>query len=267
MTTGKLLNVSVPWFPQGNVEVTAPASSRTRQRRCRRRAGASSQRPALAAPKTYLSFCLVAFFFSSCLFLFLGLHLRHMEVPRLGIQLEQSCSCWPTPQPRQIQATSATYTPADGNARSLTHRGRPGIKPTSPRILVRLAPPEPRQDLPTRYVWAAPAREPSPASLHETPTGLQGRRQRPARRPPPPPTPPPPPPPPRGPAEAGRPLGVETGHGRGRAWAAGAEPCFGGGAGAGPGEGRGLGGGAGPTISTCLLPRSPALRWPRGSFS
>ena len=35
------------------------------------------------------------FFVVVCLFCFLGLHLRHMEVPRLGVELK------PTPQPQQ----------------------------------------------------------------------------------------------------------------------------------------------------------------------
>ena len=40
------------------------------------------------------------------------------------------------PQQRQIWATSATYTAVNGNARSLTHRVKPGIKPASSWILV-----------------------------------------------------------------------------------------------------------------------------------
>ena len=52
-------------------------------------------------------------------FCFLGPHLLHMEVPRLGV--ESSCSCQPTPQQHQIQAESAAYITAHGNARSLTH--------------------------------------------------------------------------------------------------------------------------------------------------
>ena len=42
----------------------------------------------------------------------------------------QSCSCCPMPQPQQcrIWAASATYTTAHGNAGSLTHWVRPGIK-------------------------------------------------------------------------------------------------------------------------------------------
>ena len=60
-----------------------------------------------------------------CLFIFVfpGPHSRHMEGPRLG---NQSCTCWPTPQPQQRQnrATSATYTTARGKAGSLTSKAR-----------------------------------------------------------------------------------------------------------------------------------------------
>ena len=51
----------------------------------------------------------------------------------------RSWSCRPTPQPQQrgIRATSATYTTAHGNARSLTRYMRPGIEPGSSWILVR----------------------------------------------------------------------------------------------------------------------------------
>ena len=45
----------------------------------------------------------------------------------------------PTPEPQQlgIQTTSAAYTTAHGNARSLTHCTRPGIKPATSWFLVR----------------------------------------------------------------------------------------------------------------------------------
>ena len=56
-----------------------------------------------------------------------GVHLRHMEVLRLGVRSELQ----PQPQQHRIQATSATYTPAHSNAGSWTHWARPGIKPTS----------------------------------------------------------------------------------------------------------------------------------------
>uniref|UniRef100_A0A4X1VA53 Lymphocyte antigen 6 family member G6D n=1 Tax=Sus scrofa TaxID=9823 RepID=A0A4X1VA53_PIG len=55
--------------------------------------------------------------FCFVLFCFLGLHLQHMEVPRLGAE-NQCCSFESTPQPQQhrIQATSVTYTTVCGNA-------------------------------------------------------------------------------------------------------------------------------------------------------
>ena len=53
-------------------------------------------------------------------FFFVGPHLQRMEVPRLGVQLELQLPAYPT----------ATATP-DLNARSLTHRGSPGIEPKS----------------------------------------------------------------------------------------------------------------------------------------
>ena len=60
---------------------------------------------------------LLHFLFSklpSCLS-FLWPPLWHMEVPKLRVELE------PQPQPYRIQATSATYATAYGNAGSLTH--------------------------------------------------------------------------------------------------------------------------------------------------
>ena len=52
----------------------------------------------------------IFFFF---FFVFLGPYLRHMEVSRLGVELELQ-------QPAYTTAT-ATYTAAHSNARSLTH--------------------------------------------------------------------------------------------------------------------------------------------------
>ena len=66
-----------------------------------------------------------------CLLFFLGLHLQHMEVPRLGVKSELQL-----PQQHQIRAASVTYTTAHSNAGSLTHWMRPGIKPASSQILV-----------------------------------------------------------------------------------------------------------------------------------
>ena len=55
-----------------------------------------------------------------------------------GWRSNWSCSCWPTPEPQQlgIQASSATYTTAHGNARSLTHWARPGIELVTSWFLV-----------------------------------------------------------------------------------------------------------------------------------
>ena len=62
----------------------------------------------------------------------LGPHLRHMEVPRLGVQLEL-----------QLPA----YTAAHGNAKSLTHWARPGIEPTTSWFLVGFVSAAPRREL------------------------------------------------------------------------------------------------------------------------
>ena len=59
------------------------------------------------------------------LFVFLGLRLQHMDVPRLvgRNELNRSCSCGPQPQPQQhqIQATPVSYTTTRGKGRYLTY--------------------------------------------------------------------------------------------------------------------------------------------------
>ena len=70
---------------------------------------------------------------------FLGLHLRHMEILRLGVQSE--------PQQLGIRAASVTYTTAHGNARSLTPWARPGIEPTTSWFLVRFVSSVSRREL------------------------------------------------------------------------------------------------------------------------
>ena len=89
---------------------------------------------------------------------FLGLlQARHVEVPRLG--LNRSCSCRPTLELQQcrIQAVSATYTTAQGNTRSLTHRERPRIEPSTSWFLVGFVSAAPRWELLRRYIlyWKA----------------------------------------------------------------------------------------------------------------
>ena len=53
--------------------------------------------------------------------LFLGPHLQHMEVPRLGVELEL--------KPTAYTTATATNITAQGNTGSLTHWARPGIEP------------------------------------------------------------------------------------------------------------------------------------------
>ena len=82
---------------------------------------------------------LVGFYLLTYLFIYLFMlqpHQWHMEVPRLGFN--QSCNCWPTPQPQQhrIWAASAIYTSAHGNSGSLTKWVRPAVEPTSLWIVV-----------------------------------------------------------------------------------------------------------------------------------
>ena len=48
---------------------------------------------------------------------FLGLHLRHMQVPRLGVKLELQLPAYTT----ATAMWDLTYTRAQGNARSLIH--------------------------------------------------------------------------------------------------------------------------------------------------
>ena len=62
---------------------------------------------------------------------FLGPHLWHMEVPRLGSNWELQLRPKPQPQKRCIPAASVTYTTVFGNGASLTRWARPGIKPSS----------------------------------------------------------------------------------------------------------------------------------------
>ena len=70
----------------------------------------------LTCPK-HISFLLLLSF----VFVFLEPHPRHMEVPRLGVELELSRLLMPQPHQHGIRAMSVTYTTARGNAGSLTY--------------------------------------------------------------------------------------------------------------------------------------------------
>ena len=97
------------------------------------------------------------FFFVFC---FLGPQAR--EVPRLGIksQLHLQLPAYTTATATWYQAVSASYTIVHSNARSLTHRARSGIEPTSSWILVMFSTTELQQEfqnstfrLKTFFVW------------------------------------------------------------------------------------------------------------------
>ena len=75
-----------------------------------------------------------------CLFVSLGLHLRHTEVPRIGVKSELQLPAYPQPQQQGIQAMSGTCTTALGNSGSLTHWARPGIEPSSSWVFLTSEP-------------------------------------------------------------------------------------------------------------------------------
>ena len=67
-------------------------------------------------------------------FFFLGLHLRRMEVPRLGVESELQLQVYAIVTGSELHLWPAT-TAAFGIAGPLTHWARPGIKPSSSQIL------------------------------------------------------------------------------------------------------------------------------------
>ena len=105
---------------------------------------------------TYFNF---NFFF--CFFVFLGLHLWHMEVPRLGVELELQLASYVAthlhiythPEQCGIQAKSVIYTTAHSNAGSLTHWMMSGIEPASSWILIRLVTCWPQWELPLSFYF------------------------------------------------------------------------------------------------------------------
>ena len=78
-----------------------------------------------------------------CLFCFLGLHPQHMDVPRLGVELQLKLPSYAT----ATAMPDLSHVRAEGNARSPTHWVRPGIKPTSSWILVEFVSASPQWEL------------------------------------------------------------------------------------------------------------------------
>ena len=79
------------------------------------------------------------------LFCFLGLHLKLVEVPRLGVELELQLPVYATWDPSCI--CNVHHSSQQCQIRSLIYWVRPGIKPSSSQILVRFVNTEPRQEL------------------------------------------------------------------------------------------------------------------------
>ena len=71
-----------------------------------------------------------------CFCFFFQLHLWHMEVPRLGVESELQLPTYTTATAMPDRALTVNYMAALGNAGSLTHWARPGIKPATSWILV-----------------------------------------------------------------------------------------------------------------------------------
>ena len=90
-------------------------------------------------------------FFSFLAFLLVsGLHLQHMEVPRLGVKLELQLLAYTTAIAMRGPSHIHSNTTAHGNARSLTHWARPLIEPSSSWIAVEFITTEPRREL---LIW------------------------------------------------------------------------------------------------------------------
>ena len=87
-------------------------------------------------------FQLITMFYEKTNF-FLGRYWQHMEVLRLGVELET------IPQPQQGEDPSHAWDlyHSSGNTRSLTHWVRPGIKPVSSWMLIIFVSSEPWKEL------------------------------------------------------------------------------------------------------------------------
>ena len=90
----------------------------------------------------HLSF--LPFFF----FFFLGPCMQHMEIPRLGVELDLQLLAYTTATATQAPScTSVTYTTARGNTRYLTHWARPETVTPSSWMLVGFVTTEPQWKL------------------------------------------------------------------------------------------------------------------------
>ena len=86
--------------------------------------------------KSWWGYLVIFEFWIFLFFCFLGPHLKHMEVLRLGVKSELQLLVYTTATETAGSEPYATYTAAPGNAGSVTHWARPGIKPESSWMLV-----------------------------------------------------------------------------------------------------------------------------------
>ena len=75
-------------------------------------------------------------FYFLFIFCFLGPNPQHMDVPRLGVELELQLPAYATAIAMSDPSRLCHYTTAHGNDGSLTHCARPGIEPVSSWVLV-----------------------------------------------------------------------------------------------------------------------------------
>ena len=81
------------------------------------------------------------------LIVFLGLHLQHMEVPRLGVESELQLLAYTTTIATQDLSYVCDLYHSSRQCQSLTHWARPGIEPMSSWILARFVTTEPWREL------------------------------------------------------------------------------------------------------------------------
>ena len=88
------------------------------------------------------------FLFCFLSFVFWGLHLGYMEVPRLGVQLELGLQACATAAATCDPSCICNLHHSSWQAGSLTHWARPGMEPSTSWFLVSFISAVPRQELP-----------------------------------------------------------------------------------------------------------------------
>ena len=93
--------------------------------------------------------CLPFFKLFHNFFVFLGLHVQHMEVSRLGVESELQLPAYTTATPMpDLSRLCSLHPQLTAMPNPLTYGVRPGIEPASSWILVRFVTTEPCRELP-----------------------------------------------------------------------------------------------------------------------